>query len=175
MLQVFIFESVLQRTGKPCTYSFPPTTASPTNKCIAAAFAKIGSSAAAVIAPLTNVGSGSRNIRFSGAPDDVNRALAGIAYKTVPYYSQLFRPPAIDQGPLFDITQDSSDSLVVLVDDLGNSGQFQHLCAHSTPAVSEGGVYFGCQEVSFETRKQLNRNFLFFLQLSMILQASISR
>jgi hypothetical protein len=51
---------------------------------MAAAFFKIGSSAAAVIQPLTLVGSGSPNIQFSGSPDDINRALAAISYKTIP-------------------------------------------------------------------------------------------
>jgi hypothetical protein len=90
---------------------------------MAAAYFKIGSSAAAVIKSLTNVGSGSPNIKFSGPPDDINRALAGISYKTVPFYSLLYRPPISERGPLFDITADASDSLVVNADDLGNSGQ----------------------------------------------------
>lgn len=90
---------------------------------MAAAFFKIGSSAEAVIKPLTNVGSGSRNIQFSGPPDDINRALAAISYKTVPFYSVLHRPPVSERGPLFDVTVDASDSLVVIANDLGNSGE----------------------------------------------------
>lgn len=89
---------------------------------MAAAYFKIGSSAAAVVRPLTNVGSGSANIQFSGPPDDVNRALAAISYKTVPFYSLLYRPPVSERGPLFDITADASDSLIVNANDLGNSG-----------------------------------------------------
>ena len=111
-----------QRRGVACTYSYPPTTASPTNKCIAAAFVKIGTSAVSVIQTLENIGQGSPSIQFSGAPDDINRALGRIAYKTNPYYNLLYRPPVSERGALFDITVDSTDSLVVIVNDLGNSG-----------------------------------------------------
>ena len=142
-----------------CTYSYPPTTASPSNKCIAAAFVKIGTSAAAVIEPLENVGQGSPSIQFSGAPDDVNRALAGIAYKTNLYYNLLYRPPVSERPALFDITADVSDSLLVLVNDLGNSGAC--LCVSSLSIVDIyvyngfGTVY---QEANFVTRGQRSRN-----------------
>ena len=112
----------VQRRGTPCIFSYPSDTATPTDKCIAAAYVKIGSSAEAVIIPLRNTGVGSPNIQFSGSPENVNRALAAIAYKTRPFYNLLYRPPISQRGSLFDMTLDSSDGLIIVADDLGNSG-----------------------------------------------------
>jgi hypothetical protein len=112
----------LQRAGRSCIFAFPSTSTSPTDRCLAAAFLKLGSAADAVLSPLKVVGQGSPSIKFSGFPDDVNRALEAISYKTLPYYNQLYRPPLYSRSALFDATIDSFDTLVVVADDLGNSG-----------------------------------------------------
>jgi hypothetical protein len=75
-----------------------------------------------VIIPLRNTGVGSPSIQFSGSPENVNRALAAISYKTRPFYNLLYRPPISQRGSLFDMTLDSSDGLIIIADDLGNSG-----------------------------------------------------
>mmetsp|Transcript_60899 Transcript_60899/g.163020 ORF Transcript_60899/g.163020 Transcript_60899/m.163020 type:complete len:2559 (+) Transcript_60899:1883-9559(+) len=115
----------IQRTGTSCSFAMPSSTSIPTDRCIAAAFARMGSAAEAVIRPLKNVGAGSSSIQIMGNLDDVNRGLGAISYKTNPYYNLLYRIPVSQRTSLYDVTVDSSDSLVVTANDLGNSGGSQ--------------------------------------------------
>jgi len=115
------YPALTQRYGTPCMYISPPSSARPTDQCLPGAYLKVGSQAQAVVEPLTVNGFGSPVIKFFGALDDVNRALAAISYKTRPYYNRLYRPPFFDRPVNFDVTVDSVDTLTVSGDDLGNS------------------------------------------------------
>ncbi|MGB1600376.1 MAG: hypothetical protein ACPIOQ_46960, partial [Promethearchaeia archaeon] len=74
---------------------------------------------------LTINGEGSAGIKFYGALADVNRALAALSYKTVPYFNRLYRPPKAEQSLDYDPAIDKVDTLSVVADDLGNSGGMQ--------------------------------------------------
>ena len=115
----------IERFGSSCTYVGEPTAQIQTAICLPSAYLKSGTQAEAVIAPLTVNGEGSRGIKFYGALDDLNRALAGLSYKTRPFFNRLYRPPLAERGPGFDNTIDSVDRLTVIADDLGNSGGMQ--------------------------------------------------
>ena len=55
----------------------------------------------------------------------LNRALAALSYKTVPYFNRLYRPPKAEQSLDYDPAIDKVDTLSVVADDLGNSGGMQ--------------------------------------------------
>ena len=112
----------IPRFGTACTYVGEPSESIPTDVCLPAVFIKSGSQAEAVLSPLTVDGVGSPSIKFFGARDDVNRALAGLSYKMVPYFNRLYRPPLSERPPGFDPSKDTVDALTVVADDLGNSG-----------------------------------------------------
>ena len=115
----------IERVGRPCTYIGAPTKEVPTDVCLPAAYIKSGSQAEAVMRPLTINGEGSAGIKFYGALADVNRALAALSYKTVPYFNRLYRPPKAEQSLDYDPAIDKVDTLSVVADDLGNSGGMQ--------------------------------------------------
>ena len=53
----------------------------------------------------------------------ITNALSNLQYVTRPYYNRFYRPPVNQRDPVtFNIDTDSTDSLNIVVNDLGNSG-----------------------------------------------------